>query len=99
MREAFPVEGCAAGCGLRPRTLAAVTEDLGQAPARERRNAELAALRTGTADAWVIDQTTRSLLAARLTRFQLELAGYCPTCALRGQLKAIETGLRRSAHG
>lgn len=45
------------------------------------------------------DSTYRTLLSARLTRFQLELAGYCPTCALRGQIKAQETGLWRPAHG
>jgi hypothetical protein len=98
MRDTF-FGTCTAGCGMPPRSLADINQDLSEAPAREWRNAELAAHRAAnTTRPQDVEQTARSLLSARLTRFQLELAGYCPTCALRGQLKAIETGLRRTAH-
>jgi hypothetical protein len=103
----YPWGTCAAGCGAQPRTYAQISEDFQGAPARELLNARLGTIRgwkmgqTEQEAERVAEQTARSLLAARSTRFQLELNGYCLTCALRGQIKAIETGVlnRRVAHG
>jgi hypothetical protein len=91
----MPPLSCRGGCGAAARNLVAINEDLVAAPAVAMNQARVA-VKHRTID---LDSTYRTLLSARLTRFQLELAGYCPTCALRGQIKAQETGLWRTGHG
>ncbi len=88
-------QSCRGGCGAIARRVADIDADLLQAPLVAMSQARVA-VKHRTLE---LDGTYRTLLSARLTRFQLELAGYCSTCALRGQIKAQETGLWRPANG
>ena len=90
----------AADCHMPPKTLeeikASIVEAMGRVPQQVK---TVGAWSANTVEPAGLDDLERCLLSSYSTRWQLEFAGYCSTCALRGQLRAIDTGrLRRPAH-